>query len=92
MSAAFDHLKKILDEKSKLTNEEVEVAIKEHGEMTDEEKIELEAVRHEKERSSDATITMEQYLEATQVLDTVAEGSDEYKKAEAIVEKFESGM
>jgi len=92
MSAAFDHLKKLLEEKGSLSNEEVEAAVKEHGEMTDEEKMQLEADRHEKERSSDATITMEQYLEATKVLDTSTEDSEEYKKALAIVEKFEAGM
>lgn len=92
MSAAFDHLEKILNEKGTLTNEEVEAAIKEHGEMTDEEKIKLEADRHEKERSNDATITMDQYLEATKVLDNNPEDSEEYKKALVIVEKFEAGM
>lgn len=92
MTAAFDHLEKILKEKGTLTNEEVEAAIKEHGEMTDEEKIQLEADRHEKERSSHVTITMDQYLEATKVLDSTPEDSEEHKKALEIVEKFESGM
>jgi hypothetical protein len=35
---------------------------------------------------------MDEYLAATQTLDSAEEGSDEYKKALAIVEKFESGM
>ena len=60
--------------------------------MTDEEKIQLEADRHEKERSSHVTVTMDQYLEATKVLDSTPEDSDEHKKALVIVEKFESGM
>jgi len=92
MSAAFDHLKKLLEEKGSLSNEEVEAAVKEHGDMTDEEKMQLEADRHEKERSGDATITMDQYLEAMKVLDNSPEDSEEYKKALAIVEKFEAGM
>lgn len=92
MSAGFDHLMKVLEEKKTLTPEDVEAAEKEHGALTDEEKLQLEAEKHKLEREGDATITMDQYLEATQTLETAAEGSDEYKKAEAIVEKFESGM
>lgn len=92
MTAAFDHLEKILKETGTLTNEDVEAAIKTHGDMTDEEKIQLEADRHEKERSSDATITMDEYLAATQVLDSTPEDSEEHKKALEIVEKFEAGM
>lgn len=92
MTAAFDHLEKLLKEKGTLTNEQVETAIKEHGEMTDEEKIQLEADRHEKERSKEATITMDEYLAATQVLDSTSEDSEEHKKALEIVEKFESGI
>jgi len=35
---------------------------------------------------------MEQYLAACKVLDTAPAGSDEYKKAEALVEKYEKGQ
>lgn len=92
MTAAFDHLKKVLEEKQDLTNEDVEAAEKEHGALTDEEKFWLESEKHKLSRKDDPTITMEQYLEATKVLDTAEEGSEEYKKAEEIVNKFESGM
>jgi hypothetical protein len=34
---------------------------------------------------------MEQYLEALKVPDAAEEGSDEYTRAEDIVEKYESG-
>ena len=34
---------------------------------------------------------MDDYLKASAVLDSAPEGSDEYNKALAIVEKFESG-
>lgn len=89
---AFEHLKKQLVEKKTLTPAEVESAEKEHGAMTDEEKLWLEAEKHKLERQDAVTITMEQYLEASKVLDTAAEDSDEYKKALAIVEKYEAGM
>jgi len=92
MSDAFDKLKELLEKQGTLSNEDVEKMVAEHGEITDEEKMWLEAEKLKKERSDDATITMDQYLEATKVLDTADEGSDEYKKALAIVEKFESGM
>ncbi|MCA9915834.1 MAG: hypothetical protein KC496_20910 [Anaerolineae bacterium] len=92
MSAGYDQLIKLLTEKKTITAEDVEAAEKEHGALTDEEKLQLEAEKHKLEREGDATITMDQYLEATKTLDTAEEGSEEYKKAEAIVEKFESGM
>jgi hypothetical protein len=60
--------------------------------MTAEEITLLEAERHEKERAKTEKITMEQYLEASKVLDSAAEGSDEYSKALKIVEAYESGM
>lgn len=92
MSDTFDKLKALLVEKKTLTNDEVEKMVADHGDMTDDEKIWLEAERHKLERDANETITMEQYLEATQTLETAEEGSEEYKKAEEIVNKFESGM
>jgi len=91
MSEAFDKLKELLEEQGTLSNDDVEKMTKEHGDITDEEKMWLESEKLKKERDKEATITMDQYLEATKILDTAEEGSDEYKKAEAIVEKFESG-
>jgi hypothetical protein len=91
MSATFDKLEAILKEKGTLTNEEVDKMIAEHGAMTDEEKLILEADRHKLQRASGAKITMEEYLAASKILDTAEEGSEEYKKAEEIVNKYESG-
>ncbi|MBN2303215.1 MAG: hypothetical protein JXQ72_01980 [Anaerolineae bacterium] len=91
MSEAFDKLKAMLAEKGTLTDEEIANAVKEHGEMTAEENTWLSAEIHEKKRSDETTVTMDQYLEAMKTLDSAAEGSDEYKKAEEIVNKFESG-
>ena len=91
MSATFDKLKEMLTKQGSLTNEEVEKAVADSGAMTDDEKMWLEAERHKLERGKGEKITMEQYMEACKVLDTAAEGSDEYKKAEAIVNKYESG-
>lgn len=92
MSETFDKLKAILAEKKKLDNAEVEAMVAEHGEMTDEEKMWLESERHALERAAQETITMDAYLEACKVLDTADEGSDEYKAAEAIVNKYEAGQ
>jgi hypothetical protein len=91
MSATFDKLKEMLTKQGSLTNEEVEKVVTESGAMTDDEKMWLEAERHKLERDKGEKITMEQYMEACKVLDTAAEGSEEYKKAEAIVNKYESG-
>ncbi|MDZ4669269.1 MAG: hypothetical protein SH821_00225 [Phototrophicales bacterium] len=93
MSATYDKLKTLLDTQKKLSDEDITQAIAADGEMTDEEKMKLEADRLEAAKSSGtATITMEHYLEACKVLDTADDGSDEYKKAEALVEQYEKGQ
>jgi len=92
MSEAYDKLKALLDENKSLSKEEIDKMVAEHGEMTDEEKVKLEADRLEAAKSGGEKIPMEQYLEACKVLDTAEEGSDEYKKAEALVEKYEKGQ
>jgi len=93
MSATYDKLKTLLDTQKKLSDEDITEAIAADGEMTDEEKMKLEADRLEAAKSSGtATITMEHYLEACKVLDTADDGSDEYKKAEALVEQYEKGQ
>jgi hypothetical protein len=91
MSVTLDKLKKLLEEKGSLSPEDVETAEKADGALSEQEKFDLEAAKHEKERSGDATITMEQYLEATKVLDSSPEDSEEHKKALALVEKYEAG-
>lgn len=92
MTATFDKLKALLQDKGTLSHDDVEAAIAADGEMTDEEKMWLESEKLKLERQQDVTITMDQYLEATQTLDSADPDSEEYKQAEAIVEKFESGM
>ncbi len=93
MSDTFDKLKALLEKQKSLSNEDVEKLVAEHGEITDEEKITLEAekARIEREERQKDSVTMDQYLEALKTLDSAAEGSDEFKKAEEIVNKYESG-
>lgn len=91
MSETFDKLKAMLEEKGTLSDDDITNTVKAHGEMTAEEHMELSAAIHKRKRSQQATVTMEQFLEANKTLDTAAEGSEEYKKAEAIVEKFLAG-
>jgi len=91
MSATFDKLKELLKSKGALTNEEIEAAVAASGDMTPEEHALLEAERLEAAKSAGGKVSMDDYLAALKVLDSAAEGSDEYKKAEALVEKYESG-
>jgi len=91
MSETFDKLKELLAKQGNLSEDDINKAIAATGAMSDDERTKLEAERYEKERSKDQKITLEQYLEASKVLDSAAEGSDEYKKALALVEKYESG-
>jgi hypothetical protein len=92
MSETYDKLKALLNEKKTLSKEDIDKMIAEHGEMTDEEKVKLEADKLETEKASVDKVTMEQYLEACKILDTAEAGSEEYKKAEALVEKYEKGQ
>ncbi|MBZ0281303.1 MAG: hypothetical protein K8L97_11225 [Anaerolineae bacterium] len=91
MSETFDKLKEQLAKQGNLSEDDINKAIAATGAMSDDERTKLEAERYEKERTKDQKITLEQYLEASKVLDSAAEGSDEYKKALALVEKYESG-
>jgi hypothetical protein len=91
MSEAFDKLKELLAKEGTLSSDDIEKAISEHGVLTEEERVWLESEKHRLERSKQETVTMDQYLEALKVLDSAEEGSDEYKKAEEIVDKYEKG-
>ncbi len=91
MSETFDKLKALLAKQDTLSEDEINQAIQSSGPMTAEERATLDAEVHEKKRQKDQVITMEQYLEASKVLDTAAEGSDEYNKALKIVEAYEKG-
>ncbi len=91
MSEAFDKLKALLESQQTLSNEDVDQIIAAHGDLTDDEKLWLESEKHRMSRAKDETVSMDQYLEALKVLDSVAEGSDEYQNAEALVEKYEKG-
>lgn len=92
MTETFDKLKTLLAEKKTLTNDDIQNMVKEHGEMTGEEFVKLEAEKLEIEKTNKTEeITLEAYQAALKVLDTADEGSEEYKKAEAIADKFESG-
>ena len=92
MTKAYDALTKILKDKKKVTPEDIEKAEKEHGKLTEEEKIKLAADEHKaksKEREG-SKITLDKYLEAVKALDKAKEDSAEYKKAKKIVDAFES--
>jgi len=91
MSETYTRLKELLDKQGSLSNDDIQNMISAHGEMTAEEITTLEAEKHEKQRAKAVAITMDQYLEASKILDTAPEGSDEYNKALKIVEAYESG-
>jgi uncharacterized protein YlaN (UPF0358 family) len=91
MSSAFEQLKTKLEQQKKLSTVEIEQVTTEHGALSEEERIWLESERFRLQREAQETVTMEQYLEALKVLDTTAEGSPEYQRAEALVSRYESG-
>lgn len=89
MSATFDKLKVMLEEKGALTPEDIETVTKADGEMTPQEMVDLESLRLKKDGRMQ--VSMEAYLKASKILDEATEGSEEYKKAEEIVNAFEKG-
>ncbi|MFZ4815520.1 MAG: hypothetical protein ACOYL5_13360 [Phototrophicaceae bacterium] len=92
MSETFDKLKALLQEKKTVTPDDINKMETDHGKMTDAERVELEAQKLELEKAGKpGGITLEEYQAALKVLDTAEEGSDEYKKAEALADKYESG-
>ena len=91
MSEAFDKLKELLKTQGKLSNEDVEKVTGELGDITADEKMWLESEKLKLEKENTETVSMDQYLEAMGQLDSLEEGSDEWKKANEIVNKFESG-
>jgi hypothetical protein len=93
MSDAFDKLKQQLEEQDNLAPETIEAVEAELGPMTDEERMWLSAEQHDRaDRAAraGAEITLEQYVAATQTLDSAEPGSPEYEEAQRIVEAFES--
>lgn len=91
MSESFDKLKELLQSQGALSNEDVEKITGAHGDLTNDEKMWLESEKLKLEKENTETITMDQYLEALGQLDSLEEGSDAWKKADAIVTKYESG-
>ncbi|MEL6269085.1 MAG: hypothetical protein AAFU54_10040 [Chloroflexota bacterium] len=92
MTDTFDKLKAMLAEKKTISNEDIQKMVADHGDMTPEELTELEAERLEAEKENKTEeVSLDDYLAALKVLDDATEGSDEYKKAEATVEKYEAG-
>jgi len=84
MSDAFEALKAKLAQTGTLTDEEIAAA-----DLTEEQKLWLNAERYAKQRDTSETVTLEQYLEASKVLDSAPEGSPEYEAALKIVERYE---
>ncbi len=84
MSDAFEALKAKLAQTGTLSDEEIASA-----DLTEEQKLWLNAERYAKQRDTSETVTLEQYLEANKVLDSAPEGSPEYEAALKIVERYE---
>ena len=84
MSENFDKLKAKLVETGTLTDDEIQAA-----NLTEEEKIWLNAERYARQRDKQEAITLEQYIAANKVLDSMPEGSPEYAEAQRVVDAYE---
>lgn len=90
MTDTFEKLKALLQEKGSLTDEEIAAVEAESSALTDEERVWISAEQHDLLERKGEEITLDQYLAATQTLDSAEPGSDEYQDAERIIEAFES--
>lgn len=91
MSATFDKLKDLLKQQGTLSDADIEAAVSADGDLSDEERMWLEAEKLEIARDRSEAITMDQYLAALRILDNAAAGSEEYTKAEKVVDTYEKG-
>jgi hypothetical protein len=87
MSASFDKLMAMLKEKGSITDDEVKKVTDESGALTDQEQLDLSAERLKSQKRT--AVTLEEYLAASKILDTAAEGSPEFIAAEKIVNEYE---
>lgn len=90
MTDTFETLKALLEQKGSLSDEDIRQAIAASGEMSDEEMVWLSAEQHDRLERAGAEITVEQYLAATQTLESASPGSAAYQEAERIIKAFES--
>ena len=90
MTEAFGKLKAQLESQGTLSAEDIAAAEAEHGAMTDDERLWLSIELHDRMQRSGDAITVEQYLAATQTLESAEPGTPEHAEAQRIVEAFES--
>ncbi|NLX09045.1 MAG: hypothetical protein GXY36_05275 [Chloroflexi bacterium] len=91
MTETFEKLKALLHEKGTLTDDDINRISAEHGGLTPEENMWLQAELYERSRAAQSQVTLEQFLAANQVLDTAEPDSDEYRRAQAIVDAYLAG-
>jgi hypothetical protein len=90
MTAAFAKLSSLLQEQGTLTNAAIRAVEAELGPMTAAERLWLSLDQHELLRRAGATITVEEFVEATHLLETSLPGSLEYERACQLIEAFEN--
>jgi len=90
MTEAFDKLKAMLEEKGSLADADISQVEGELGALADDERLWLSVEAHDRKERAGDEVTLDQYLAATQTLESAAPGSPEYQEAERIVEAFES--
>jgi hypothetical protein len=83
-SEIFEKLKAKLTESGSLSDEDIAA-----DGLTDDQRLWLSAERHARQRDKQEAITLEQYLEASKVLDSTPEGSPEHAQALKTVEAYE---
>ena len=89
MTEAFDKLKAQMESQGGLSEADIAAAEAEHGALTDDERLWLSIELHDRMQRTGDEITVEQYLAATQALETAEPGTPEHDEARRIVDAFE---
>lgn len=90
MTEAFTKLSALLDKKGTLTDNDIAAVEGVLGPLSDGERLWLSVEIHDRRKREGASITVEQYVQATQQLEEFTPGSPEHESARQIVDAFEN--
>lgn len=90
MTAAFNKLNTLLDEKGTLTDNDIAAVESMFGPLSDGERLWLSVEIHDRRKREGASITLDQYVQATRQLEENPPGSPEHEIARQIIDAFEN--
>lgn len=90
MTKAFEQLRTLLQRQGTLTDEDFATIESQYGSVTDAERLWLSIEAHDRRQREGDAITVEQYVQATRLLESSPPGSPDYERARRIMDAFEN--